>query len=258
MPPSLRRLQPVGQPAAPVTPRVKIPRAQRPGYQAKHPLIGTTPAAPAPAAPAAPSADTTNTLFPNTRMFEPENYGGSPLYKFQVQQGQQQLGRSLAARGLTNSGHGIEEELNIPLRAAAQDTDRMTRVASENAGRLFDTQNNEALRREREGNNQWNRQYQIAELLSRQNPFNAAVDGLNSSAGLGQDALVSGANHLRDSYGRVQGPGQQMPLPVRDNSGSSLEGLHNDKNRNTELITLFNQLFQNFLPKEQALGKATT
>jgi len=78
-----------------------------------------TPAATQPAAATTPSTaapGTPETLFPSTRMFEPENYQGSPLYQFQLKEGQKQVAKSLAARGLTNSGRGIEEELDVPLR----------------------------------------------------------------------------------------------------------------------------------------------
>lgn len=160
-----------------------------------------------------PAADTTvgeipklnnaDTLFPNTRMFEPQNYEGSPLYQFQVKEGQKQLSRSLAAKGLSNSGHAIEEELNIPLRVAAQDTDRMTRVASENADRLSKYQSDEALRQERAGNNQWDRSFNLAELMSRQSPWAAATAGLNNTADLTQDAGNAQVNYLRDAFKKI-------------------------------------------------------
>lgn len=150
-----------------------------------------------------PSPGTVETLFPSTRMFEPKNYEGSPLYKFQVQQGQKQLSKSLAARGLNNSGHAIEEELNIPLRAAAQDTDRMTRIASENADRLKSFQDNEALRLERAGNNQWDRAYSLASLMAQQSPWAGALAGLNNTADITSEAGKAQANFLQDYYKRV-------------------------------------------------------
>lgn len=169
----------------------------------------TTPqpvAAPAPT-PAAPSQDVANNLFPTERMFEPKNYQGSPLYQFQVQQGQKQLGKSLAARGLTNSGHGIEEELNIPMMAAAQDTDRMSRVAENNANRLQTMQENEAMRRERAGNNQWDRQFSLAELMSRESPWAASLEGLGAYGDNTKAAGSAYADYLRNAYTRAMGGG---------------------------------------------------
>lgn len=157
----------------------------------------------APGTPSSPSPGTVETLFPSTRMFEPQNYEGSPLYKFQVQQGQKQLSKSLAARGLSNSGHAIEEELNIPLRAAAQDTDRITRIASENADRLKSFQDNEALRQERAGNTQWDRSFNLAELMANQSPWVGALAGLNNTANLTQDAGNAEANYLKEAYKRI-------------------------------------------------------
>lgn len=167
------------------------------------------------------SPGTVETLFPSTRMFEPKNYEGSPLYKFQVDQGQKQLAKSLAAKGLTNSGHAIEQELNIPLQAAAQDTDRMTRVASENADRLKSFQDNEALRLERAGNNQWDRSYSLASLMAQQSPWAGALAGLNNSADITSEAGKSQANFLKDYYKRIiasggggSGGSAATPLPL--------------------------------------------
>lgn len=162
--------------------------------------INTTP----PVATTAPNPqDNANTLFPNTRMFEPKNYEGSPLYQFQVQQGQKQLGKSLASRGLSNSGYGIEQELNIPMMAAAQDTDRMTRVASENADRLKSFQDNEALRLERAGNNQWDRSYSLAQLMAQQSPWQGALSGLDNSATVTGKAGQDQANFLKNYFQRA-------------------------------------------------------
>jgi len=177
--------------------------------------------------PGMPNAgrENANTLFPNTRMFEPQNYEGSPLYKFQVQEGQNQLTRSLAARGLSNSGKAIRDELNIPMMAAAQDTDRMTRVASENADRLQSMQQNEALRLERAGDNQWSRAFSLADLMASQSPWAAGLAGLNNSADLRKGKGDAKANYLRDAYGRVFGGGgggggaarAPVPLPAGPN-----------------------------------------
>jgi hypothetical protein len=168
----------------------------------------------APTTPTGPSAGTLNTLFPSTRMFEPENYSGSPLYKFQVQSGQDQLAKSLAAKGMTGSGSAIKQELNIPMMAAAQDTDRMTRIASENADRLKSFQDNEALRQERAGNNQWDRAYSLASLMASQSPWSEAVGGLNSMSGYKNDAGQANANYLRDAYQRIfASPGQSSFVP---------------------------------------------
>lgn len=188
---------------------------------------------------------TTETLFPNTRMFEPKNYEGSPLYQFQLKEGQKQLARSLAAKGLTNSGHAIEEELAIPMRAAAQDTDRMTRIASENADRLYNFQNNEALRKERMGNAQWDRAYGLAELMSRESPWNEAFSAVDSTGKYKQAKGQAHANFLSNYYKTVLGPmaggGGRQPLPLPsgpDYSNIDLQQINADRTSNDNWIDL--------------------
>ncbi len=196
-------------PAAPITPATPVdPNPIQP--------LNTTPLATAtPQAQSAPSQDTLNTLFPSERIFEPKNYQGSPLYQFQVQEGQKQLAKSLAAKGLTNSGSAIEQELNIPMRAAAADTDRITRLASENADRLQSLQSNEALRQERAGNNQWDRAYSLAQLMAEQSPWQGALSGLNNYASTTEAAGTAQANFLKDFLRATGGGGGGFtPIPV--------------------------------------------
>lgn len=169
--------------------------------------------------PPGENPDIANTLFPNTRMFEPENYEGSPLYKFQVQEGEKALARSLAKRGLGNSGAAITEELNVPMRAAAQDTDRMTRVAEGNADRLYNVQNNEANRLERAGNDQWGRIYDTASLMAAQNPWQGALGGLDAYAGMTEKSGSAMANFLKDYYRRSSGGGGSAGTPIAIPSG---------------------------------------
>lgn len=203
--------------------------------------------APAPT-PAAPSQDVANNLFPTERMFEPKNYEGSPLYQFQVQQGQKQLGRSLAARGLTNSGKGIEEELNIPMMAAAQDTDRMSRVAENNANRLQTMQENEAMRRERAGNTQWDRQFSLAELMSRESPWAASLEGLGAYGDNTKAAGSAYADYLRNAFTRAIGGGgggagftpQQIPGGP-DYSAIDLAGINSKGNSSTNWLNIIGQ-----------------
>lgn len=241
---------PVGNTATPrpMAPPPASTHAERAAYNAKNGAgawaqhIGKTPApvgpgqvvtaatpapntpAVAPAAPAAPAAPTAppvdpnqlaRNLFPSENIFEPKNFQGSPLYQFQVKSGLDQVNKSLAKRGLQNSGEGIRQELNVPMMAAAQDTDRMTRLATDNANRLQTMQQNETLRQERAGNDQWNRSFSLAELMGRQDPWQGALGGLNSSAeatgAMGQDQ----ANWLKSYYQKVLGGGSQgVPLQV--------------------------------------------
>jgi hypothetical protein len=212
-----------------------------------NPALATQQPAATPA-PAAPSQDVANNLFPSERMFEPKNYQGSPLYQFQVQQGQKQLGRSLAARGLTNSGKGIEEELNIPMMAAAQDTDRMSRVAENNANRLQTMQENEAMRRERAGNTQWDRQFSLAELMARESPWAASLEGLGAYGDNTKAAGSAYADYLRNAFTRAIGGGgggagftpTQLPSGP-DYSMIDLAGINSKGNSSTNWLNIIGQ-----------------
>jgi hypothetical protein len=215
---------------------------------------------PAPAAvQGAPDPAATQALFPTTRMFEPKNYEGSPLYQFQVKAGQDQLKKSLAAKGLVNSGAAIKQELDIPMQAAAQDTDRMTRLASENADRLYNMQNNESQRLERQDNNQWDRRYSLAQLMAEQSPWQAALQGLGNSADITKAAGSSQANYLRDAYQRIiasgggggggRGGGSSAPLAPAaqiDMSKINQAGLINGINNQTGTTNLLTNTLASF------------
>lgn len=170
-----------------------------------------------------------NTVFPNERMFEPQNYQGSPLYQFQVKAGEDQLAKSLAAKGLTNSGAAIRQELNIPMMAAAQDTDRIQQNANNNANRLQTYQTNEADRLERASNNQWGRYMDIANLMAAQSPWEAAIGGLNNYGNTKDAAGQANAKYLADAYRRIiaSGGGGKgfVPMPVPSGPDYSNIGL---------------------------------
>lgn len=192
------------------------------------PLAPGAPAAPAPALPPTGGPDPVpeglsnemmQTLFPSTRMFEPQNYGGSPLYQFQLQEGQKGLDRALAKQGMTKSGNAITENVNLPLRVAAQDTDRMTRIASENADRAKSFMDNEALRQERAGNSQWDRQLSLAQLMAQQSPWAGALAGLNNTADITNESGQAQANFLRDYYKKLIGGGGGGGVPMQVPTG---------------------------------------
>ena len=276
---------------APFTPPegAKFTGLGRHGYgQGKHgsnPYTGQAPVTPAPTPETKiPKVDTTNTanakptpiattnnadtLFPNERMFEPKNYEGSPLYQFQVKEGLEQVDKSLAARGLMNSGYGIRQELNVPMMAAAQDTDRMTRVAENNANRLENYQNNEALRQERAGNNQWDRSYSLAQLMAQQSPWNQAIAGLNNYADTTMNAGMSQADFVRDYYNRIiasggggggRGGGGGMPMiipPGPDYSNIIPAQINGSYASNNGWGNIFTGLISSLLPSAPA--KETT
>lgn len=219
------------------------------------------PTTPPPAA-APPVNDTgtnnaANTIFPNSRMFEEENYAGSPLYQFQLKEGNKQLDRSLAKRGLSQSGAGIVEEIGMNNRIAAQDTDRMSRVAEGNASRLERMQLQESLRQERAGNTAFDQNLSIAELMSRSDPFQTAYDGKQTGAKVKQANATRHAAYLRSLYdlmGSGGGGGAAAPgLPPLgipsgpDNSGSTLAGVNADNASNSDWMKWLQQGLGSYL-----------
>lgn len=152
-------------------------------------------------------------LFPNQRAFEPQNYEGSPLYKFQRDEGMKALDRKLAAEGKLGSGFQFDQYRNFLTNLGAQEAERSSQVAQQEANRLQTMQENESQRRERVGNNAWDRNFSLMELMSRQNPMGYAVQGANS---LG-DAYGTMANkrydYLSSQYPRVSGGGGYVAPP---------------------------------------------
>ena len=156
-------------------------RAQTP--QVAPPLQEPAPQpAPAPAPAPAPQPDPNagEALFPSARNFTPKDYEGDPLYQFQLKQGQKALGSSLAAKGLRNSGAAIEQELDLPLRLAAQNSERMNTNAQKDADRYAALGENEANRLERREDAGWRRAYDWTSLGLDQSPWAQAYSGLGS------------------------------------------------------------------------------
>lgn len=164
---------------------------------------------------AAPAPTDTAGVFPNSQMFEPQNYQGSPLYQFQVKAGLDQVDKSLASRGLTDSGYGIKQELNVPMMAAAQDTQRMQQNADNNANRLQTYQIDQANRQDAASNSQWSRMMDLATLMSGESPWAAAVGGLNSTGQTMDAAGQANANFLQNYYRKVTAKGGgYTPIPT--------------------------------------------
>lgn len=148
-----------------------------------------------------------NALFPGQRAFLPENYQGSPLYQFQANEGQKRLDKMYAARGLTGSGAEIGGNTQFLNELGARESDRQQGVAQTEADRLYNFYQDEANRKERVGNEQFDRAYSLTDLALSQNPmqytYGAAGDLANQYNQQGQ----INANYRKDRYGRVRGGG---------------------------------------------------
>jgi hypothetical protein len=176
-----RRYGPNGELLPPRTPKVdpgppQLDVTQLPGYVAPGTGPGAAPtpdptpevvnpnpdAAPAPVvdpAPAAPvgstQADLSNYQSPMTKMllealgqgqnsmraYEPQFFEGSPLYKFQKEQGQKDLAKLMAARGLTGSGAEVQGYSDFLGKIGAEESEKQRQYSEAQMNR-----NNEALR----------------------------------------------------------------------------------------------------------------
>lgn len=173
----------------------------------------------APAAPAAPAnvaaapADNSNALFPGIRAFEPKNYEGSPLYKFQLDQGTKQLGKLYAARGFKGSGKEIDGTARFMNELGGQEAQRAQGVAEQEANRLERIQQNESNRLTGQGNDTWNRIMDVLNLMMGQNPMQYAAGMTDKLGSLvsGQGA-IEGKNVVAQTP-RVGGGGAATPPP---------------------------------------------
>ncbi len=75
------------------------------------------------------------------RAYEPQYFEGSPLYKFQKEQGQKDLAKLMAARGLTGSGAEIQGYSDFLGKIGAEESEKQRQYAE---GQM--TRNNDALR----------------------------------------------------------------------------------------------------------------
>lgn len=181
---------------------------------------GETPGAEPPAAPtpevapplrAEPEQDPG--LFPSQTAMMPENYQGSPTYKFQQQEGLKALERLMSARGLTKSGAELETNSKFLNQLGAQEADRMQTIAQQEADRLERVQGREADRLANREDSQWRRAMDVINFLGDQNPMKYAYEGLNTYADLGAQRGKSRAGFRRDNYQRV------TPRPTGGPSG---------------------------------------
>lgn len=205
-------------------------------------------------AKAAP-ADYSNALFPNVRAFEPENYEGSPMYKFQLQEGQRALDRLYASRGLVNSGAEIEGNQRFVTDLGAREADRAQKIAETEADRLERMQLQEANRLERVDNNNFDRMYSILQLMANQSPLELGYRGASDSASLKDSFGSNMANYYSQAYPNLTGglPGPSNftppfvpPFPSQPNYGNvENSDIIADQGSSSDIADLFG-LFSSF------------
>jgi hypothetical protein len=124
------------------------------------------------------SDDASSALFPSLKYQLPENYEGSPMYKWQMEQGNKMLNRRLAANGLMNSGAEIEAANQLQAQVGAQESDRLRGDMQTEADRYERISANEATRRTNAGDAQWRRLMDLADFSTRNSPMDMAYQGL--------------------------------------------------------------------------------
>jgi len=140
----------------------------------------------------------TESLFPGQDSFLPENYEGSPMYKFQQQEGQKAMDRLYASRGLNKSGAEIEGNIKFMNQLGAQESQRQQQIAQQEADRYERMTGRESDRLERRDDAGWGRARDMMGFGER---------AINNIAGLKKGRKKAKANWLANNYARAFGGG---------------------------------------------------
>lgn len=225
-------------------------------YRAKNPMAPSTggglQAPPVAEVPQVTNDEAIKGLFPGAMAFEPKMYEGSPLYQWQKNEGIKSLDTSLAARGLTNSGAELELKQKLLSQLGAQESERARGVAQQEADRFERMQGRESDRLERDSNEQFNRLYNMLNLLLQQNPYQSGVDANRSLANLIlEDSRRRGAQQ-GGLYARAGGGGGGGFRPDLtqfgpDYSLANAAGAQAGAQTSSMLSNLINQIAANYM-----------
>lgn len=196
--------------------------ARKAFYAGQKSLVPATPAPTTPSTatnqPAAtqdPQATQPTPQMRTYRDFLPSNIEASPLYQWRLQEGQKALDSQLAAQGLTGSGKQIKEAVGLTNQLSAEELDRATKLAQDEANRYERVTQNQADFAAGREDAQTGNLFRLASMYLDQNPMNYALQGTNQYANtLGQQGN-NNANVRADNYRRVSG-GARGPAPVYD------------------------------------------
>lgn len=179
-------------------------------------------ATPVPAPVATPPAETAMpqpSTFKSTYDFLPAQMTDDPIYKANLERGNERINRLMAKRGLINSGAEIEAQQNLERDLAADSYGRQIQTAANDAGR-FDSGNqfNSNFSANRE-DAQWDRMFRGTQLALDQSPMQYAYGATGTVSGLQGELGNKISGQMRDNYGRVSaprqggvaGPGQFIP-----------------------------------------------
>lgn len=155
-------------------------------------------------------ASANNSLYPSLNYQLPENYQGSPLYKWQMDQGQTALNRRLAQQGLLGSGAELEASNKLSQAIGAQEADRLRADMQTEADRYERVSSNEANRRINQENSHWGRFMDVLGMLNKQSPMESAYNGLGSYSGLDLKRGAANASNTAGNYSRVSSPSRSV------------------------------------------------
>lgn len=191
----------------------RIPTAQPP---AQSPAPQPTPApAPGPTGAAKPNAGSQidpSAFFPGTGTYDPKSFQNDAIYKFNMDQGNKELDRRLAAMGLSGSGASIEAANDLTAKVNADAAQRWTNTMTNNADRLYNMTRDESDRLMRRDENAFNNRFKILDLMMSQNPMQYSMGGLNTYGDLNMGRAKDRKNFLANDYARqIAGGGGGMP-----------------------------------------------
>lgn len=162
-------------------------------------------------------ADTTS-LLPTPGSFEPADYTGSEMYKFQAQTGADKLNAQLAKQGLTGSTAAARGHADLLAQLGASESERVAERAQSDANRLWDIQKfeaerqdslkeNEATRGERTGSNKWGQLMDILNYGYQVSPIANGYSAANSLSTLAQAQGSTLGDYLSQMYAQSSGGG---------------------------------------------------
>lgn len=152
-------------------------------------------------------------LYPSMNYQLPENYEGSPMYKFQMEQGNKALNRKLAQRGLLDSGAEIESTNQLSQSVGAQESDRLRQDFQTEADRYERVSANEANRRQTDEQNNWSRRMDVINQLTKQTPMNEAYNGTGRYADTQKERGKARSSNTANNYNRVSAGGRRSQAP---------------------------------------------
>ena len=107
---------------------------------------------------------------------------------------------------MLGSGAEIEGFNDFQSSLAAKTAERISDTDQQEADRLAKMQLDEALRLERAEDNNWSRNFSLAQLLADQDPSNAILQILGTSSNLTKEQANAMASFLKNNYERVSAP----------------------------------------------------